>query len=63
MWRLLNLCALGFATAVTLVLVAAVVIDSPNLQNFDLALLQRKGWKAVGDVVRRDYYCGVCSLS
>lgn len=39
MWRLLNLRALGFAAAITLLLVVAIVIGSRNLQNFDAALV------------------------
>jgi protein-S-isoprenylcysteine O-methyltransferase Ste14 len=39
MWRLLNLRALAFATAVTLILVLAFVVGSRNLQNFDAALV------------------------
>lgn len=39
MWRLLNLPALSFATAVTLLLVVVIVVGSRNLQNFDAALI------------------------
>jgi len=39
MWRLLNLRAIGFATAVTLFLVALIFVGSRNLENFDAALV------------------------
>jgi hypothetical protein len=39
MWRFLNLRALTFALVITLLLAAAIVVGSRNLQNFDAALV------------------------
>jgi hypothetical protein len=39
MWRFLNLRALIFAAVITLLLIAAIVVGSRNLQNFDAALV------------------------